>query len=40
VKTDNVDPDRDTPMTATYVKVIVLQIVILAVLWVFGRLFS
>ena len=34
------DPERDTPMTATYVKVIVLQAAILILLWIFGRLFS
>jgi hypothetical protein len=35
------EPDeRDTPMTATYVEVLVLEAVIVAALWVFGRLFS
>jgi len=33
-------PDRDTPMTGRYVQVIVLQVVILVLLWIFGRLFS
>jgi hypothetical protein len=35
-----VSEERDTPMTATYVKVIVLQIAILVLLWIFGRFFS
>jgi hypothetical protein len=36
----NPEPDHDTPMTGRYVKVIVLQVVILVLLWIFGRLFS
>ena len=39
----NPEPDhheRDTPMTATYVKVIVLQAAILVLLWIFGRVFA
>jgi hypothetical protein len=40
VRTDNVEHERDTPMTSTYIKVIVLQVVILVLLWVFGRFFS
>jgi hypothetical protein len=40
VKTDNAEPERDTPMTGTYAKVIVLQAAILVALWIFGRLFS
>jgi len=32
--------ESDTQMTATYVRVIVLEAVILVVLWFFGRAFS
>jgi hypothetical protein len=32
--------ESDTPMTATYVRVLVLEAVIIAALWVFGRVFS
>jgi hypothetical protein len=31
---------RDTPMTKTYVGVLVLEAAILVVLWLFGRAFS
>ena len=35
------DPlERDTPMTATYVRVLLVEAVILGVLWFFGKLFS
>ncbi len=34
------NPERDTRMTLTYVQVLVLEAVILAALWVFGRIFS
>ena len=34
------DPERDTNMTSTYVKVLLLETAIIIVLWVFGRLFS
>jgi hypothetical protein len=30
----------DTPMTATYVSVMILEAVILVALWLFGRAFS
>jgi hypothetical protein len=30
----------DTPMTATYVRVAVLEAVVIAALWLFGRVFS
>jgi hypothetical protein len=40
VRTDNAEPERDTPMTGRYVKVIVLQVAILIALWIFGRFFS
>jgi hypothetical protein len=33
-------PESDTPMTATYVEVLVLEAVIVAALWMFGRLFT
>jgi hypothetical protein len=32
--------DGDTPMTATYVRVVVLEAVIIVALWVLGRVFS
>ena len=34
------EPERDTPMTSTYVQVLVLEAVIVAALWMFGRLFT
>jgi hypothetical protein len=38
----NPEPGResDTPITATYVKVLALEAVIIAALWIFGRMFS
>jgi hypothetical protein len=33
-------PENDTPMTATYVQVLALEAVIIAALWIFGRMFS
>ena len=33
-------PERDTPMTTTYVQVLVVQAAILVALWLFGRMFS
>ena len=38
----NAEPqhERDTPMTATYIKVLVLEAVIITALWFFGRMFS
>lgn len=33
-------PESDTPMTATYVKVIVFEAAIVIALWFFGRMFS
>jgi hypothetical protein len=32
--------ERDTPMTATYVYVLIVEAVIVVALWFFGRLFS
>jgi hypothetical protein len=32
--------ERDTPMTATYIAVVVLEIVIIVLLWVLGRAYS
>jgi hypothetical protein len=32
--------DRDTNMTSTYVRVVVLEAVIIAALWLLGRAFS
>jgi hypothetical protein len=37
---DELEVERDTPMTATYVGVLVLEAVIVAALWIFGRLFA
>jgi hypothetical protein len=34
------ESERDTPMTATYVEVLVLEAVIVAALWIFGRMFA
>jgi hypothetical protein len=38
----NAAPQResDTPMTGTYIKVLILEAVIIAALWIFGRVFS
>jgi hypothetical protein len=33
-------PESDTPMTATYVRVIAVEIAIIIALWFFGRMFS
>jgi len=35
-----VNPDGDSDLTPTYVKVLVLEAVIVAALWAFGRMFS
>ena len=34
------NPDGDSDLTPTYVKVLVLEAVIVAALWAFGRMFS
>jgi hypothetical protein len=34
------DGDGDSNLTPTYVKVLVLEAAIIAVLWVFGRMFT
>jgi hypothetical protein len=36
----NPEPDGDRAMTGTYVKVLALEAVIIAGLWIFGRMFS
>jgi hypothetical protein len=36
----NPEPDQDSPMTSTYVGVLALEAVIIAALWIFGRMFS
>ena len=33
-------PESDTPMTKTYVGVLALEAVIIAALWLFGRMFA
>jgi hypothetical protein len=35
-----VSVERDTPMTSTYIQVLVLEAIIVVALWVFGRMFS
>jgi hypothetical protein len=35
-----VNPDNDSDLTATYVRVLVIEAAIIAALWVFGRMFS
>jgi hypothetical protein len=40
MKPDREIPDGDTPMTATYIQVLVLEAFIIAALWIFGRMFS
>jgi len=35
-----VDPERDSDLTPTYVKVLLLEAAIITVLWIFGRLFA
>ena len=32
--------ERDTPMTATYVRVLLVEAVIVVALWIFGTMFS
>ena len=32
--------EGDTPMTGTYIKVLMLEAVIITALWIFGRMFS
>ena len=40
-RTPNVErSESDTPMTKTYVGVLVLEVVIVAALWIFGRAFT
>lgn len=34
------EPERDTPMTATYIRVLVLEVAIFVLLWLFARAFS
>ena len=34
------ETESDTPMTATYVQVLVLEALIIAGLWIFGRMFA
>ncbi len=33
-------PESDTPLTGTYVRVVILEAVIIAALWVIGRMFQ
>ena len=34
------DPDGDTDMTSTYVRVVVVEVLIIAALWLLGRAFA
>ena len=36
----NPEPGQDSPMTSTYIQVLVLEALIIAALWVFGRMFA
>jgi hypothetical protein len=36
----NEERDHDSPMTSTYVQVLVLEALIIAALWVFGQVFA
>ena len=38
----NAEPqrERDTPITGTYIKVLVLEAIIITALWIFGRAFA
>jgi len=38
--TRNPEPESDSPMTATYIRVLVLEAAILVILWLFARAFS
>jgi hypothetical protein len=38
--TDRAPVERDTPMTATYVRVLIVEAAIILALWLFGRMFS
>jgi len=37
---DPADQEHDTPMTATYIRVVILEAAIVVALWLFGRAFS
>jgi heme/copper-type cytochrome/quinol oxidase subunit 4 len=32
--------EHDTPMTATYIAVVVVEVVIIVLLWILGRIYS
>jgi hypothetical protein len=34
------EQERDTPMTATYIAVVIVEAIIIAALWALGRLYS
>jgi hypothetical protein len=41
VSVKNPAPDEhDTPMTATYIQVLVVEAAVIVALWLFGRMFS
>ena len=33
-------PDDDTPLTGRYVAVVIVEVIIIAILWVIGRIYS
>jgi hypothetical protein len=37
---DQAPVERDTPMTVTYIQVLVVEAAIIIALWLFGRMFS
>jgi hypothetical protein len=40
VKPQSPETGQDTPMTSTYLQVLALEAVIIAALWMFGRVFG
>jgi hypothetical protein len=36
----NPERDGDSPLTSTYVRVLALEAIIIAALWIFGRMFA
>jgi hypothetical protein len=40
MSTSNLHEPGDTPMTGTYVAVVIVEVLIIAALWVLGRMYS
>jgi hypothetical protein len=41
VNVESRDPaGHDTPMTATYIRVLIVEVALVVALWLFGRMFS